>query len=251
MSEASKTFYQTNLLDILSAISLPESVDGPMRSNSLESPKPPSSGRDHAHANLSARQAKEKGLMTSGTYGLPSSGSSSSAALAESMANNLRTLVSGSIWYRQTWKRKATPSQRQYWAHTASRLRTCDSDSIGWPTPIANDATGSTHCYGKSKERILKLPGAAQLANWATPCARDYRYANLKSYKERGGGMKGESLNNQVVHSGPIATGSPALTGKRGQLNPAHSRWLMGFQPEWDDCAVMVMPLSRKSRPSS
>jgi hypothetical protein len=48
----------------------------------------------------------------------------------------------------------------------------------GWPTAIANDATGSTHCYGRtmedgSRERRLKLPGAAQMTGWSTPLATD------------------------------------------------------------------------------
>jgi len=40
-------------------------------------------------ANLSARQAKELGLMTSGTCGQPSSTSSSSAALQQSLESKL------------------------------------------------------------------------------------------------------------------------------------------------------------------
>ena len=45
-----------------------------------------------ALANLSARQAKEVGLMMSGTYGRPSSTSSSSAALQSCLENRLMQL---------------------------------------------------------------------------------------------------------------------------------------------------------------
>jgi hypothetical protein len=59
-------------------------------------------------------------------------------------------------------------------------------------------------------------------------------------------------LGRQVWQaSGPPATGSPAPMAKRGQLNPAHSRWLMGYPPAWDVCAATAMPSSRKSRKSS
>jgi hypothetical protein len=132
-------------------------------------------GREAARASLSARQVQEAGLLMSGTSGRTGITSSASVALQSSLESKLRqrTASVGSTLYQLTWKPRATPSGRQICALRASARRTSDSASSsgrsGWPTPIVNDVTGSTHCYGKNREILLKLPGAAKQAGWPTP----------------------------------------------------------------------------------
>lgn len=169
------------------------------------------SGPVPVRASLSARQAKEMGLLTSGTFGPTSSTSSASADLSMSLANRLQavTQTHGSTLYKLTWKEWNTPTGLCRLRQRASVLRTSESGPTGWPTPVANtnpqpetkrglqhvsgaarltgwqtpvanDSTGSTHCYsGKNQDGspkvCLKLPGTALLAGWVTPTTRDWK----------------------------------------------------------------------------
>jgi hypothetical protein len=124
-----------------------------------------------------------------------------------------------------------------------------------WPTPLVNDELGSGYCYGPTKPdgtraRFLKLPGAAALASWATPAARDYRSESATDeYNEaRWNHTRGKPLSAEATLSGPTLNGSPVETAKSGQLNPAFSLWLMGYPTAWASCGALVTRLSRRLR---
>jgi hypothetical protein len=61
------------------------------------------------------------------------------------------------------------------------------------------------------------------LNGWATPAARDYRHANALPWSERGGGKKGEQLNNQAVHLAGWAT--PNESDHKGATPEAVKEW--------------------------
>jgi hypothetical protein len=119
----------------------------------------------------------------------------------------------------------------------------------GWPTPdkssgdggrISADPLNRVRRSGAKKQ--LTINEAAQLAGWGTPTAQDAKHATVSPSEQ---GRDPAILRIQVF--GAMSAGSPVPMAKRGQLNPAHSRWLQGYPPAWDDCAVMAMPSSRKS----
>ena len=122
---------------------------------------------------------------------------------------------------------------RQYCQRAASAHRTKESGSslvrTNWPTPTAND-------YKGSGETVIRKDG------------KDRTFDRLDYSTEQG--MK-ITQPIRITASGQMLTGSDAWMESSGQLNPAHSRWLMGFPPEWDACAVMAMPSSRKSQRNS
>ncbi len=202
-------------------------------------------GHALARASLSAKQAKAAGLMMSGTYGLRLSGLSNNNALSRSLGNKLipRMAVYGSILYQVTWNTSATTSGMWYLRQRASPLPTSDIGVSGWPTPTAQDHSRGGKVARPHETRIHLSQMVALTAGWASPAARDYRTPNHSTYGERGGGTKGEQLQNQVAHVIPGASlnGSNVSTESRGLLNPDFSRWLQGIPPTWASCAPMAM----------
>lgn len=146
----------------------PVSESGPMLCVAQDGRMTVPSGQVPVPASLSARQAKERGLLTSGTCGPRSSILSVSAGLSQSLASRLQavTVLHGSTLYRLTWKERATPAGRWIPALRASVRRISDNGSTGWPTPTGNSYTGAGS--GK-REGGLNLQTAVELSGWPTP----------------------------------------------------------------------------------
>ena len=242
-------------MDSLNATSSPASGSGAWLCAELGGPTTDPSGPAPALASLSARQAKALGLLTSGTSGPPSTTSSASAGLQQSLASRLRALTacSGSTLYALTWKDRAGPSGRPICALRASVRRTSDSGSTGWPTPCTQD--GPKGGPGQGTDR---LPGAAALTGWPTPNSTvvDAK-PNPPITSSRKPTDPQISTADIAVHllpgparltaTGELLTGSHAGTESGGQLRPSHSRWLMGLPRAWDECAPQPLRKSRRT----
>jgi len=223
------------------ATSSPESVDGRSLCAAPAGLTIGMFGQDRALASLSPRQAQEAGLLTSGTYGRSFTSLYGFADLTSSLASRLklRLPTDGLTSFAMTWREKDTPAGRSLPRLAASGRRTSGNAYGGWPTTCGQDGPNGGPAQGTDR-----LPGAADLTGWPTPTARDHKDGSSEGTVPTNG-----LLGRQVWEvSGLTLNGSPAETEKPGQLNPAFSLWLMGYPPEWESCAPLATPSSRKSR---
>src|SRR6185436_4883360 len=130
MNAILEMFRQVNWLDTYNVTSSPVSADGPMLCASPDGRTIAPYGRAHVRANLSARQAADAGLLTSGIYGRLGSISSQSADLSFCLVSKFQALTacSGSILYKATWRVRRTASAAPIYALRASARPTYDSE---------------------------------------------------------------------------------------------------------------------------
>jgi hypothetical protein len=128
-----------------------------------------------------------------------------SNALSERLHEALKERLNGrgSTLFQLTWKQHITPSGVLIYRLRASARRISASDC----------------------------------SSWATTTTRDWKDGHDQPNMDINA-----LLGRQAwLASGPTSNGFPAGTGSGGQLNPEHSRWLMGLPIAWGSCGVMAM----------
>lgn len=139
----------------------------------------------------------------------------------------------------------------------------------GWPTTRAADGEKNVRTAEGAMREIERkgtpqdLAQGAAIAGWQTPRARgdaggsrwkDGDTTNLED-QIRYNLLIDPALKShapaRLTASGDLLTGSCAGMSDGGQLNPEHSRWLMGYPAAWGSCGATAMRSCRKPPRSS
>ena len=156
----------------------------------------------------------------------------SSERLQSRLEQTLKSRLNGrgSTIYATAWKPHVTPLGRQISRLRASAHRTCASAPSSVPS-------------------IFDLP----MVGWPTATTRDWKDGGNPDVNVPLNGLLGrvvwlaDSLTRQTA-SGEMLIGSCAGMPNGGQLNPAFSRWLMGYPRAWDICGWNAMEKAKMGR---
>lgn len=218
-----------------SVTSSPVSEPGAESFETPDGPTTSTSGRGRVRAKTSPVPASGEASTAISTSGPNGSDSSRPADLLSSLESRLRAKLEGrgSTLYSLTWKELATPAGRSIFQLRASAVRTRDSGSTSWPTPVKEDARSSArHGYMIEGNAGTTLLDAARLtaefpAPYPTPQSHDHAHPKtleqiaemrLRAPKRSTGGPPGISnLNEVVMQMVPAPYPTPnASCGTRG-----------------------------------